>query len=293
MSSVGKNNFYGISIANLFFIEVLNMKNFLLAALLLITMFFQGGRAYGDTAREGLVILGDSIASGYGLSEYTPGNNYSAPLSFGNLLGAEYGSYRNYAVDGRTSEQLLYALENPSDDMSAAIAGADRVIISIGGNDFLKPMISAVKSAALGDYELLAAILSGEFEAEMLGDYTNTVLGAALDAAKKVDVGVTADNIEKCAAAIRALNPNAEIIVLTVYDPFSGNVLLSAASDIAYEKLHELNGRISDIKGIIPVDVYSAFDGSAGELTNINRLDIHPNADGHYKIYELLEETIR
>lgn len=269
------------------------MKNFFLAALLLITMFFQSGRAYGDTARESLVVLGDSIASGYGLAEYTAGNNYSAPLSFGNLLGAEYESYRNYAVDGRTSEQLMYALENPTDDMAAALAAADRVIISIGGNDFLKPMLSAVKSAAISDYELLGAILSGEFKAEMLGDYTNTVLNAALEAAKKVDVNVIADNIEKCAAVIRRLNPNAEIVVLTVYDPFSGNVLLSAASDIAYERLHELNGRISNIEGITAVDVYSAFDGSAGELTNINKLDIHPNSEGHYKIYELLEETIR
>ncbi len=269
------------------------MKNFLLAALLLLTMFFQSSRAYGDSAKENLVVLGDSIASGYGLAEYTAGNNYSAPLSFGNLLGAEYENYRNYAVDGRTSEQLLYALEEPADDMAAALGKADRVVISIGGNDFLKPMISAVKSAALGDYELLNAIINGELKAEMIGGYTNTVLNAALDAAKNVDVGVIADNIAKSAARVRELNPKAEIVVLTVYDPFSGNVLLSAASDIAYERLHELNGRISEIEGITIADVYSAFDGSAGELTNINRLDIHPNSEGHYKIYELLEETIR
>lgn len=269
------------------------MKNLLLAALLFIIVIFQSGRAYGDTTRESLVVLGDSIASGYGLAEYTAGNSYSAPLSFGNMLGAEFESYRNFAVDGRTSAQLLYSLEEPSEQLAEALASADEVVISIGGNDFLKPMMSAVKSTALGDYEMLEAIIGGEFKAEMIGDLTNRVLGAALEAAKKVNIDAIADNIESCVAAIRGFNPNAEIVVLTVYDPFSGNMLLSAASDIAYEKLHELNGRISDIEGIKVADVYSAFDGKAGELTNINRLDIHPNADGHNKIYELLGKIIR
>lgn len=268
------------------------MKNFLLAALLLIIVVFQSGRAYGDTARESLVVLGDSIASGYGLTEYTAGNSYSAPLSFGNMLGAEFESYRNFAVDGRTSAQLLYSLEKPSEELAEALASADKVVISIGGNDFLKPMMSAVKSTALGDYEMLEAIIGGEFKTEMIGDLTNRVLGAALEAAKKVDIDAIADNIEACAAAVRGFNPNAEIVVLTVYDPFSGNMLLSAASDIAYEKLHELNGRISDIEGIKVADVYSAFDGKAGELTNINRLDIHPNAEGHNVIYKLLADIV-
>lgn len=267
------------------------MKNFLLAALMLIIVLFQSGHAYGDTARESLVVLGDSIASGYGLAEYTAGNNYSAPLSFGNMLGAEYQSYRNYAVDGRTSEQLLYSLQDPSEELAEALSSADKIVISIGGNDFLKPMLSAVKSAAFGDYELFEAIISGEFKTEMIGDSANKVLIAALDAAKRVDIDAVADNIEACSRELRKANPNAEIVVLTVYNPFSGNVLLNAVSDIAFEKLHELNGRISDINGITVADVYTAFDGKAGEFTNINRLDIHPNANGHNAIYNLLVEN--
>lgn len=269
------------------------MKNFLLAVLMFIIVLFQSGHAYGDTARESLVVLGDSIASGYGLAEYTAGNSYSAPLSFGNMLGAEFQSYRNFAVDGRTSGQLLNSLREPSDELLEALSTADKIVISIGGNDFLKPMLSAVKSEAFGNYEMLEAIISGEFKAEMIGDITNKVLLAALDAAKKVDIQTIADNIEACTREIRKTNPNAETIVLTVYNPFSGNVLLGAASDIAFEKLHELNGRISDISGITVADVYSAFDGRAGELTNINRLDIHPNADGHNVIFELIEEIIK
>lgn len=259
---------------------------------MIIVFLFQNGQAYGDTAGESLVVLGDSIASGYGLAEYTAGNNYSAPLSFGNMLGAEFRSYRNYAVDGRTSEQLFYSIQNPSAELSEAVSEADKIVISIGGNDFLKPMLSAVKSAAFGELSALEAIISGEFKTEMIGEITNKVLTAALGAAKRVDISAVADNIEQTAREIRKMNPTAEIIVLTVYDPFSDNVLLSAASDIAYEKLHELNGLISDISGITVADVYSEFDGKANEFTNISRLDIHPNADGHNAIFELLDNII-
>ncbi|MFR0871749.1 MAG: SGNH/GDSL hydrolase family protein [Oscillospiraceae bacterium] len=86
-----------------------------------------------------LVVLGDSITSGYGLDGYVSGDNYSAAGSFANMLGADFGGYENFAVDGRTSGELLTALEDA--DIAAALAGADTVVISIGGNDFLQPMI--------------------------------------------------------------------------------------------------------------------------------------------------------
>ena len=103
-----------------------------------------------------LVVLGDSITSGYGLDGYVSGDNYSAAGSFANMLGADFGGYENFAVDGRTSGELLTALEDA--DIAAALAGADTVVISIGGNDFLQPMISAVQS----DPDLLSTLQGGE-----------------------------------------------------------------------------------------------------------------------------------
>lgn len=271
------------------------MRKIFLAVMTAFCLLIPGGSAMGDSVSgRTLTVLGDSIASGYGLSEYTAGNNYSAPLSFGNMLGAEFDNYRNFAVDGRTSRQLLDALIVPSGALANAVYDADCVVISIGGNDFLKPMISAVKSAAMGDYELFGAILNGEFQAGMLGDYSQRILSSALDAAKQVDVEKTADNIRRCVENIQRVNPDAHIILMTVYDPFSGNVLLKAASDVAKERLSVLNAGIMALESenVSVIDVNGAFDGKAGEYTNINRLDIHPNADGHYRIYELLREKI-
>lgn len=271
------------------------MRKILLAVVTAFCMLIPGASAAGDAVSGStLTVLGDSIASGYGLSEYTSGNNYSAPLSFGNMLGAEFDNYRNYAVDGRTSRQLLDALIVPSGVLANAVYDADCIVISIGGNDFLKPMISAVKKAAMGDYDLWEAIFNGEFQAEMLGDYSQRILSSALDAAKQVDVGKTADNIRRCVENILSVNPDAHIILMTVYDPFSGNVLLKAASDAAKEQLSILNEGIRALEGenVSVIDVNGAFDGKSGEYTNINRLDIHPNADGHYRIYELLKEKL-
>lgn len=271
------------------------MRRTVLLVLTVLIMMMPGTEAFGERAEnKSLTLLGDSIASGYGLAEYKAGNNYSAPLSFGNMLGAEFENYRNFAVDGRTSGQLLEALRTPDEALGKALSDADVIVISIGGNDFLQPMISAVKSAAFGDYELIAAIFKGEFRAEMLGEYSQRILNAALDAAKRVDVDKTAANIEGCVKLISELNPDAGIILMTVYDPFSGNVLLKAASEVAEERLGVLNAGIAALEGgnVKVIDVYGAFDGKAGEYTNINKLDIHPNAEGHNRIYELLKDVI-
>ncbi|MBP5604511.1 MAG: hypothetical protein J6X60_03065, partial [Ruminiclostridium sp.] len=50
-----------------------------------------------------LLVLGDSIATGYGLEGYIPGDNTSAAGSFANKLSASYDSAVNLAVDGRTA----------------------------------------------------------------------------------------------------------------------------------------------------------------------------------------------
>lgn len=237
---------------------------------------------------KSLVLLGDSIATGCMLPDYEPGNNYSAPLSFGNMLGAEFESYKNFAVDGRTTEELLNSLEADDGELSEALSSADVIVISIGGNDFLQPMITAIYNDETLDY------MFEESGAELSDEDFRKALDASLEAAKAVDVSKTFDNISKCVARITEINPTAKIILMTVYDPFSGSEELKAASDVAREKLTVLNFGLSSLGGgnIGVIDVYAEFDGSAGELTNISSMDIHPNSDGHYKIYRLLKRQL-
>lgn len=237
---------------------------------------------------KSLTILGDSIATGCMLPQYEAGDNYSAPLSFGNMLGAEFENYRNFAVDGRTTEELLNALETADGELSEALAGSDVIVISIGGNDFLQPMITAIHNDETLDH------MFEETSTELSDEDYQRALDTALEAAKAVDVSQSFDNIGKCAAKIAEVNPTAKIILMTVYDPFSGSEQMKAASDAAREKLTVLNFGLNSLSGgnIGVIDVYAEFDGAAEKFTNINSMDIHPNSDGHYRIYRLLKKQL-
>ncbi len=241
-----------------------------------------------------ITVIGDSIASGYGLSEYVSGNNYSALDSFGNLLGAESEEYENYAVDGRRSDELLAAFSDKNDPLVRSVSDADNVIISIGGNDFLKPMLDAIKMQALTDTDFFLSILEGDISAGNISEYSNGILQSALTAAREVDVDGTIGNIRRITEKISSLNPDTRVILLTVYDPFAGNVLLAAAAEAAEEKLAELNGGIKSLAGgnIFAADIYEVFKGHEAGYTNIARLDIHPSSAGHYKIYETITEIL-
>ena len=92
-------------------------------------MIFALSGTFAHAESGSLVVLGDSITTGYGLDGYTAGDNSSAAGSFANQLSAGYAEYGNFAVDGRTSGELLTALED--EDVSAALAGAETVVISI------------------------------------------------------------------------------------------------------------------------------------------------------------------
>lgn len=238
----------------------------------------------------GLVVLGDSIATGYGLDGYSAGDNSSAQGSFANRLGALYPEYDNFARDGLTTEGLLAMTEDGS--LSEALSGADTVVLSIGGNDLLMPLINAVIEAAESDPDL-----SGMLEGDVSGDYLDIMSELTMkliEAAKSVDISKTGGNLDGIIAGIRNENPDCQIIILTVYDPFEGVSGMELFDVVAREKLAELNGEITacaDKNGLQTVDVHSAFSGGAERLTNITSMDIHPNAEGHAMIFTLLSEA--
>lgn len=248
---------------------------------------------FGSTA-----VLGDSIATGYGLSGYTAGDNLSAAQSFGSLIAAEGGEYANLAVDGRTSAELLAALSE--EETAGAVQNAQSVVVSIGGNDFLRPMLTAAQAALFSNAELLSALTSGSLDASdpETAALLEQAMQSILTAAAQVDAENSADNLRAITAKIRELNPDCRLYLLTVYDPFEGAVGidgLDAFIALAEEKLGVINGAVASIAENDPntaaVDVYSAFKGHAAEYTNILFWDIHPNAAGHAVIYSLLSES--
>lgn len=260
----------------------------ILAAALTVSATAVGASA----ADSSLIVLGDSITTGYGLDGYIAGDNSSAAGSFANQLALNYTSYNNFAVDGRTTEQLLTALDD--EDVSAALSGADTIVISIGGNDFLQPMISAVMSAALSDPDIMNAFSGNADETDYM-DLMQKMTETIVAAAQEVDTDKVCQNINDILAAVKSSAPDAQVLILTVYDPFEGVTGMEVLDVVAREKLAELNSGIADAadaNGADIIDVFTAFKGNALGLTNISKMDIHPNADGHSLIYSLLTDKV-
>lgn len=262
-----------------------------LTACVVSAMIIVSGTAAAEEGRA-LVVLGDSIASGFGLDGYASGNNYSASDSFANQLGTSYSDYQNFAVDGRTSGELLAALAD--ENISKALGGADTVVVSIGGNDFLQPMIAALTDLIMENTDLIKSLQGGEnFDAENYLDIMREYTEVITTAAKSVDTDEIGKNLEGILGGISGLNPECQTIILTVYNPFDGVAGMELIDVVAREKLAELNNEITAAAekfGADVADVYTAFKGHSVEYTNISSMDIHPNQSGHAVIYSLLSD---
>lgn len=245
--------------------------------------------------RKNLVVLGDSITTGYGLPGYVSSDNYSAKDSFGNRLGSCYNNYTNFAVDGRTTAELLTALD--SAEITAKIQNADSVVVSIGGNDYLVPLFKALIEAVQKDEELTKLFANNgstasEADLKLLADKLGPVM---TDAVNAVDIDKTFDNLNSIFSKIKKLNPNCEIVTLTVFNPFEGNKDMAFFDKTSETMLAKLNTKIyaaAGINSVKVIDVYTAFKGNAVKYTNISTMDVHPSKDGHGLIFDKLTEVL-
>lgn len=245
--------------------------------------------------RKNLVVLGDSITTGYGLPGYISGDNYSAKDSFGNRLGSCYNNYTNFAVDGRTTAELLAALD--SAEITAKIQNADSVVVSIGGNDYLVPLFKALIEAVQKDEELMNLFMNegstpSEADVKLLAEKLEPVMVEAVNA---VDINKTFDNLNGIFSKIKKLNPDCEVVTLTVYNPFEGSEEMAFFDKTSETMLAKLNTKIyaaAGINSVKVIDVYTAFKGNAVKYTNISTMDVHPSKDGHGLIFDKLTEVL-
>ncbi|HHX56797.1 MAG TPA: hypothetical protein GX710_02120, partial [Clostridiales bacterium] len=224
-----------------------------------------------ETETPDVLILGDSISTGYGLDEGTQ--------SYGEIV-ADYidANYSNLSVNGDTSADLL-SLLTEDETVIDAVTEAEIICISIGGNDMLGTLMTALSQyMEEGDTWLDA-------KDKILADQTAV---AALNANLSQDLTTAVSNIVLISQAIDTLNIDAEVIFQTVYNPFeiytvSGNALADLHS-FTNIYLGALNTGIKSLYSATIVDTYSNFKGYGWLFTNITSQDIHPNKLGHMEI---------
>lgn len=234
---------------------------------------------------QSIVVLGDSISSGYGLTGYPS----STVDNYGNLFAAQYeAKVENLAVDGSTSAYWISAAEAAAD----TIADADTILMSVGGNDVLGLLLDDLQAFAWNSISTNISAITSEqlqdiFSTDIVGQFTEQLQQPDV-MARYTEAGEGyADNLLAIVSAIKQANPTAPLFIQTIYNPFDGATGFEALSDIAQEILAPINEAIlinADQAGYLAVDVHTAFVGQGMALTNIGRLDIHPNAAGHAKI---------
>ena len=281
------------------------MKKIMSAAAAAAVLSSLAVNAFAESGTLGnLLVLGDSITSGYGLEGYIDGDNTSANDSFANLLAEsdlfDGENYDNFAVDGRTSAELLEAI-SADETYRSKIADADEIVISIGGNDFLVPMLTAMQTAMMADQELMHSIMNGSMSMEEIASTMyERFSGAIIEAIDGVDLDKTNENISNIFESIYQLNENCDVYILTVYDPFDvegeSADMLSELKDTAETKLSLFNDGIrtaaDEYENVHVVDVFDGFKGNTEVYTNISKGDIHPSKDGHKVIYEMIRAAM-
>lgn len=229
-----------------------NMKKIISLALVLVMALAMSVPALANKESKNakFVLLGDSIAQGYGLGEdrsdwYT--------LGYGRLIADANGyDYVNHAISGHTTYNLNARLEEET--VVADLADADIIAVSIGGNNFLLGGLSQMVAEAL------------LFKKYDLADKTIAEF--------YVDFGLVIDKI-------KAINPDAQLMVQTLYNPRDDIVggVYQYAIDLLNENIRKIAAEKNNAYAV--VDVYSRF---AGHTDYIQKDQIHPNEAGHYVI---------
>lgn len=223
----------------------------ILSAVICVCIFSFGASAV-DTDRKNYLVIGDSIAEGFGISN--PDES-----AYGRIVADTNGyNYINDGIMGRNSATLLKRLTEDESFM-ADVEWADIISVSIGGNDFLL------------DHAPLLII-----QGLVFNDY-----------AKFDKIGETFyDNFSKCMEQIRTLNPDAVVLVQTIYTAWN--------TEFSKKPYEQATKRIND--GIIKyceenpennyvVDTRDAF---AGRPALISSDTIHPSAEGNVVLSRLV-----
>lgn len=263
------------------------MKKIICAVLALIMIVAVAVPGVGAADKpEKLLLLGDSITYGYGLE-----GDRDTCMSYGNMLrdfmGVSPANFKNAAVNGDTSSDLLALLPSLQKDVQAA----DMIVITIGGNDLLGLIWEAgayVLGSAFNSNGQLLDIMADAAKMAKLMEYLTT---------EKVSAAIMkyTTNLAAIISFIRSNNATAQVLFLAQYDPMNGVDGLGALSVLADTSIKMLNTVMQAQAvsgGCSYVDVYTPFVGRAADWTNIMMADIHPNFLGHEQIFKIIKSYL-
>lgn len=231
--------------------------NKLVALLLSIIIAFSclGVTAFAEEEPVDYLILGDSIAYGAGMVN-------TVEACYGKIIADTNGyTYTNLSIPGITSGVLL-TMVSDGEKVRANIEKAEIISISIGGNNFL----------------------------------TNNMVGLSIDClvtknTKSFDkIAETYYNeLSAIIEKINELNPDAVILLQTVYNPQDGAAgkVYGLGGDKINEMIRKYDAEHPD--EIVIVEVAAALNGSSSNFADDK---LHPSAEGNELIAVTLQEAL-
>lgn len=178
--------------------------------------------------RQNLVVLGDSVASGYACSC----GGFAADLAQANGPAA----LTNDAENGLTSEGLLAELSSPT--LDAALASATVVTVTIGANDFDESQAADTSCANATCYAATLQTMTTTIEAitsrlsaltkpgttVVLTGYWNVFLDGAVGARNGATYVATSDTLSRQVnAAVSQIAAQHQMFYADIYTPFKGS----------------------------------------------------------------------
>lgn len=246
------------------------------------------------------VALGDSITTGYGLSDKDSG--------FAEIIAENAGyTLKNYAKNGATSNDVLNLLK--SGEIDEDIKSAELITLTCGGNDMIHTLYREIGTAYT---ESTGLNIDSSSIPKMLEDSDGLMLMTTLSVltgdgeipfydslAFANTLSDYEKNLEAILSYIKNLNPKARIAIATQYNPYKNATgVFGEIGKIFNLGVKKLNTTINDTSkkvGAEVCDVYANFEASSDNLCNADfenlNLDIHPNANGHKIIAETITGT--
>lgn len=209
--------------------------------------------AYADNERIDYLILGDSIAEGYGIVNRSEG-------CYGRIIADTNNyNYLNFGVTGYTSYDLLYDL----DSYSYIISEAEIISISIGGNDYFNTSDVVL-------YALCGLTGLGSNVLDKVADHFY-------------------DNLCIIMSTIRELNPDALVLLQTVGNTWYGigSRPYGAGTSRINDRIKKYASEHPD--DIEIVDIASVL---TGHKEYVAADTVHPNAAGNVAIAKAIQEKL-
>ncbi len=272
-----------------------------------------------ETKISKISVFGDSIPAGYGLEDFNYKDLSVSEQCFVNIFAKHYGldikkDVTNLSDTGLESMAINEKLKSVD---KSVLKNSDVVIISAGANDimdtfanrlfycisynedFAKKYKLEVDSTSL--YSIEASIIRILFDPTKEEALEALALECTDEASMKEYKLISASvefELQSMINTVKENNPDAQIYLITPYDPVLGLSLKSnQLTKVLDDCINDLCDTITELadseeysENVHAIDLRKEFDGKYQELTNISSLDIHPNKDGHALIAERLIE---